>query len=424
MNEFDGLGMVIPTQELTSLSPCWATPSELQEARTDASLICTSAADSLNAMTSVGLSSVGFGEGKHDQGHRGVIVSRVPVVSANGTPLMPCKPAKARKLLRDGKAIKKWSKLGIFYLRLNFNPANPTTQPLVVGVDPGSKFEGFSVVGTQDTVLNSMSEAVTWVKKAVQVRREMRRARRHRNTRCRPCGFNNRQQNRTPPSTKARWDVKLRIVQQLKKIIPISVAVVEDVKARAKKGQRRWNKNFSPIEAGKQYFYTELRRIGLGVKTKRGSETQQLRGTYGLRKLCSKSKPVFETHCVDAWVLAASEAGAKQPTTRSLHYLAPIRFHRRQLHKLQPSVGGKRRREGGTISLGIKRGTLVKHAKYGLCYVGGNMKGKLSLHALTTGERLTQTAKKTDLKLLTRIAFRHQFLPPLKNVGFLGNFRR
>ena len=36
----------------------------------------------------------------------------------------------------------------------------------VVGVDPGSKFEGFSVVGTQDTVLNAMSEAPTHVKKA------------------------------------------------------------------------------------------------------------------------------------------------------------------------------------------------------------------------------------------------------------------
>jgi hypothetical protein len=43
------------------------------------------------------------------------------------------------------------------------------------------------------------------------------------------------------------------------------------------------------------------------------------------------------------------------------------------LHKLQPSKGAVRRREGGTISLGLKRGTLVKHIKYGFCYIGGNV---------------------------------------------------
>jgi hypothetical protein len=334
---------------------------------------------------------------------------------------MPCTPAKARKLLESGKARKQWSKLGIFYIQLKFNPKSPTTQPLAIGIDPGSKFEAFSIVGTKSTVLNIMSEATDWVRRAVETRREMRRARRYRNTRRRPCRINNRpsHQNRLPPSTKARWDAKLRIVRQLKKIIPITTAVVEDIKARTKKGQRRWNSSFSPLEAGKQYFYTELRRVGLNVKTRQGSETQQLREAHGLKKLRNKSKPIFETHCVDSWTLAASATGAQQPTTRRLHYLVPLRWHRRQLHKLQPSTGAVRRREGGTISLGLKRGTLVKHIKYGFCYIGGNMKGRLSLHSLKTGRRITQRATRKDFKVLTRIAFRTQFLPPLKQVGFL-----
>jgi hypothetical protein len=91
---------------------------------------------------------------------------------------MPCSASKARKLLAHNKATKKRNKLGIFYLQLHFDPKHPVTQPLAIGVDPGTKFEGFSVVGNVDTVVNIMSEAVTWVKKKVEQRRNARKARR------------------------------------------------------------------------------------------------------------------------------------------------------------------------------------------------------------------------------------------------------
>ena len=60
-----------------------------------------------------------------------------------------------------------------------------------MGIDPGSQFEGFSVVGGKDTVLNLMAEAPDHVKDAVVVRRTMRRARRSRKWR-RPKRFDNR----------------------------------------------------------------------------------------------------------------------------------------------------------------------------------------------------------------------------------------
>ncbi len=49
-----------------------------------------------------------------------VAIDKIPVNSKSGKPLMPCKPAKARKLLQSGKAVKKWSKLGIFVLNQLF----------------------------------------------------------------------------------------------------------------------------------------------------------------------------------------------------------------------------------------------------------------------------------------------------------------
>jgi len=87
---------------------------------------------------------------------------------------------------------------------------------------------------------------------------------------------------------------------------------------------------------------------------------------------------------------------------------------------LQFSKGGVRRRQGGTLSLGLKKGTLVRHVKHGLCFLGGNMRNNFSLHSLANGKRVTQQAKREDFSILTRIAFRIQSLPPIKGAGFLS----
>ena len=405
--------MVIPTQELTRLSSARTTCIGLQE-WLDASLVQPTSEESLNSTSTTNrLRPIYLVEGKLDS-DRETAIGRIPVVSNNGRPLMPCTSSKARKLLAHGKATKKRNKLGIFYLQLHFDPTHPVTQPLAIGVDPGTKFEGFSVVGTVDTVVNIMSEAVTWMKKKVAQRRNARKARRKRKTRRRKCKENRLQNDlRLPPSTRARWDAKLRIITQLCTIIPIKYAVVEDIKAVTKKHQKRWNTNFSPLEVGKLYFYTELQKLDLTVILAQGNDTKQLRELFGLKKKKSKSKPIFETHCIDAWVLAAAITGAPYPTTKNLYYVTPLQFHRRQLHRFNYSQGGIRKRYGGTMSLGLKRGTLVKHSNYGLCYIGGYTKNRLSLHSAETGKRLTQNGQKEECTVLTRISFRTQFLSPV-----------
>ena len=71
---------------------------------------------------------------------------RVPVVDSRGVQLMPCTPAKARHLHKCGCARPKRNKPGLFYLQLCYKQ-DPHNQPLVTGIDPGSTFEGYSVVG-------------------------------------------------------------------------------------------------------------------------------------------------------------------------------------------------------------------------------------------------------------------------------------
>ena len=240
---------------------------------------------------------------------------------------------------------------------------------------------------------------MTHVSKRIKSRREQRQGRRFRK---RPYRKNriNRTQGGISPSTRARWGLKLRILNWLSKIYPISHVVVEDIKAWTRKGSKRWNRSFSPLEVGKQWFYDEIeRRWTLFIKA--GYETKQLRDMLGLKKSFNKKSDSFEAHCVDSWVLAnCIVEGHDVPDDTDIVHIVPYQLHRRQLHRLQPSKGGKRSRYSGTISMGIKRGRWVRHIKYGLCFVGGFQKQRLSLHSLATGKRITLSAKLEDLTML------------------------
>lgn len=339
---------------------------------------------------------------------------RIPVVDVRGVPLMPCTPPKARALLKAGKAYPKRNKLGLFYIQLTY-AQEPNNQILVVGIDPGSKFEGFSVVGTRATVLNLMVEAPTQVKEAVKTRRTLRRTRRSRVWR-RPCRNNNRLrgQRRIPPSTRSRWEAKARIVRHLLTILPLTDACIEDVQAATRPGQGgHWNAAFSPVQVGKEHLYHLIKGMGLVPHRILGVVTSQLREQRGLTKTRHKHQQDFSSHAVDAWVLAASVSGAKAPTCTRLWYVVPTVLHRRQLTRLQASKGGICNPYGGTLSLGLKRGTVVRHPRYGLCTVGGydREKQRISLHAYRTNTRLTQGAKPEEYQRLTVVAFQSWLLP-------------
>lgn len=334
---------------------------------------------------------------------------RIPVVDTRGVVLMPCTPAKARRLFKSGLARPKRNKLGLFYVQLCYEQ-DPDPQPLVAGVDPGSKFEGISVVGTCETVCNLMVEAPTHVKAAIQTRRNMRRARRYRKWR-RPRRFDNRlnRKQRLPPSTCSRWEAKARLIVHLKEVLPITSVVVEDVQAASRPGKgRRWNVSFSPVQVGKAHFYGLLRNMGLEVHLREGWQTKALRETYGLKKTKSKTKQSFDSHAVDSWVLAASLSGATSPTCTRLWYVVPVMLHRRQLHRLQAASGGVRKPYGGTRSLGLKRGTVIRHPTYGVCAVGGfdRKRATISLHDYRTNKRLTQGSSVETCRILSWVAWR------------------
>jgi hypothetical protein len=196
----------------------------------------------------------------------------VPVFDRKHQPLMPTTPSRARRWITSGKATAFW-KGGIFCVRLNVEPSAREVQPIAVGIDPGSKREGYSVLGAAHTYLNIQAEAREGVKKAEEHSTRQRRTRRGRKTPCRKPRQNRQQsKKKLPPSTKARGPRKLRLARFLCQLFPVRVFVVEDIKARTQ-GKRRWDQSFSPLEVGKQWFYVELSKLA-PVQTKQGYETK------------------------------------------------------------------------------------------------------------------------------------------------------
>lgn len=339
----------------------------------------------------------------------------VPVFDSQNRPLMPTKPQRADRWVKSGRATPFWKK-GIWCIRLNTENCRLFLQPVVVACDPGSKREGFTVKSQAQTYHYLQSHAVDWVSDAVETRRNMRRARRYRNTPCRSPKKNHDRGEFLPPSTRARWQTKLRIIKFLMQLYPISHIAVEDIKARTRIGARKYNASFSPLEVGKEWFYSECQKLAFLEIFDGYQHTYQTRQSLGLKKSKNKLSAEFNSHCVDSWVLAYLVVDGNQiPDNRHVIEFIPLRFHRRQLHRLEHAAGHIRSRYGGTVSAGFKRGSIVKHKKYGVCYIGGYMEKPtkkeplrkiISLHNLETGKRLTQNALTSDIKFLSYNSWR------------------
>src|SRR5688572_17116415 len=115
----------------------------------------------------------------------------VPVLSSTGQRLMPCHAARARELVRQGRAVRRFDR-GLFYIKLLDREAGET-QPVAAGIDPGSKKEALTVKSKSHTYLNIQTDAVTWVKDAEEISTTMRRSRRGRKTPYRQRRVNRRQ---------------------------------------------------------------------------------------------------------------------------------------------------------------------------------------------------------------------------------------
>ena len=331
----------------------------------------------------------------------------VSVVDKNQNPLMPTTPQRAGRWIKSDKATPFW-KNGVFCVRLNVHPSNDYKQEIVVGVDPGSKKEGFTVKSESHTYLNIQADAHHKVGEKIEKRRELRRGRRSRkcpNRKHRTNRLANRDQ--VPAGTRARWEWKLRILDWLSRMFPITHICAENIKARTIARAKKWNQSFSPLEVGKQWFYTEIQKRW-ALLTLQGWETKAIRDRLGLQKSSKKLSESFDAHCVDSWCLAYHTLGGKDTIDNiNVMCISPIPIVRRQLHRQNSQTDGKRPRYGGTTWEGLVKNTLVRHLRYGFTRIAGFGKKGISLYSLE-GKRLCQNAKPSDFKVLTRLNFNYK----------------
>ena len=150
----------------------------------------------------------------------------VYVLGKNGKPLMPTSPAKARLLLKQGKA--KAVKRTPFTIQLTYS-SNSYKQEVVLGVDTGYKHVGLSAVSEKKELFSSESELRTDIVKLLSERRQYRRTKRnrlwHRKTR-----FLNRGSKKKgwlPPSVEHKIDSHIKLINTVKSILPVSQVNIE-----------------------------------------------------------------------------------------------------------------------------------------------------------------------------------------------------
>lgn len=320
-------------------------------------------------------------------------MQRVPATNPDGSPAMPCKASRARRMVLSGLAVGKRNKLGIYYIQLIDEPSGREKQSISAGVDPGKYYSGIGLQSSKFTLFTAhLFLPFETVKKRMEQRRMMRRTRRgrrinrsvefslraHRQKR-----FSNRRGSKLAPSIFANRLLEIRVITELAKIYPISSIVCEYVKAKTAKGC-----SFSPVQVGQKWAIEQLNKIAPTI-TKFGWQTSNLRKHLGLPKQkLNKKEAIPATHAVDGITLAASQfidylpfensqshghcwQGSVEITNAPFFVIRRPPVSRRQLHLMIPTKGGNRRKYGGTTTRhDVRKGDYVEGVKAGTRYEG------------------------------------------------------
>lgn len=158
-------------------------------------------------------------------------MQRVFVLDQNRKPLDPCRPARARKLLRAGRA-SVFRRFPFTIILHDRSLEESVVHPHRLKVDPGSRVTGLAIVQEE-------TGRVVWaadlhhrgeqIKRALLKRRQLRRARRTRKCRYRKPRFSNRRRPEgwLPPSLQSRVENTLTWVSRLRRYVPIAALSTE-----------------------------------------------------------------------------------------------------------------------------------------------------------------------------------------------------
>ena len=203
------------------------------------------------------------------------------VKNKHGENLMPCKPSKARKLLKQNKA--KIINYEPFTIQL-LHGSSGHKQDVDIGVDLGAKHIGIAIQSKNKVITKGEIELRSDVKSNIDTRRQYRRSRRQRKTRYRKPRFDNRKRSEgwLPPSIQSRIDNTFHWVDKFADLLPNPKLNIEVGKFDV---QKMINPNIEGVDyqEGQAYGYYNTRYYVFD----RDNYTCQV---------CNKKDKILQTH--------------------------------------------------------------------------------------------------------------------------------
>ena len=210
------------------------------------------------------------------------------VLSIEGQPLMPTKRhGKVRRLLKQGLA--KVVKAKPFTIQLLYKTTT-YTQNITLGIDSGYNYIGFSAVTEKEELICGEVKLRNDISELLKERRMYRRIRRNR-LRYRKPRFDNRVSSKKEgwfaPSIKHKLDTHVRLIERLKKLLPITNIVIEVASFDTHKLK---NPNIEGIDyqQGEQQGFYNLREYIL------------YRDNYTCQ-ICGRTNVPLEVHHIGFW---------------------------------------------------------------------------------------------------------------------------
>lgn len=223
--------------------------------------------------------------------------------------LMPTTWRKAKRLVKIRKGVFIKDKVLGTYLKLKYNPIKEgdipnENQELTLGIDPGSMFDGFTVISKLDNrnlQFNHQLSISKSLKSIMNKRIGYRRIRRSR-LRYRPMRIDSRNGNKITNTSNYYFQNRVNMIRRIMNLYPIKSISIEDVKFNhyiSNKG-----KSFSNIEVGKRRLYDYIvNSLKLNLYKVKGKDTKEMRELLFPGRVKNKDKSVknFNSHCIDSY---------------------------------------------------------------------------------------------------------------------------
>lgn len=291
-------------------------------------------------------------------------IRKVPVRYKN-KPLMPTTWRKALRLMKSKKAILVNDKVLGVYLKLKFKPKTTYTQPIALGIDPGSMFDGYSVISEDEDShrnfqYNHQLPISKSLKSIMDKRITYRRNRRSR-LRNRPMRIENRTSNKINNTSNYYYQNRVNMINKILNLYPISSIAIEEVKFnhyRSNKGR-----SFSNIEIGKNRLYNYItKELGLRLYKVKGYQSKELRDTIFPNRVKNNDKSIrdFNSHCIDSFIIGVLGLSERidnryrfiiklttdnllNKLNTSVRFIDRVKYkYRRELHRLKNRIRDSR----------------------------------------------------------------------------------